>query len=59
MGEIAGLFRPVFSIMDNRKVQSEYSCCLKYKLLQTTTRVYIDGYNFYYGCLKCTNFKWL
>ncbi|MBB1469281.1 NYN domain-containing protein [Pseudoalteromonas sp. SG41-5] len=23
------------------------------------TRVYIDGYNFYYGCLKCTNFKWL
>lgn len=23
------------------------------------TRVYIDGYNFYYGCLKGTPFKWL
>ena len=23
------------------------------------TRVYVDGYNFYYGCLKRTNFKWL
>ena len=23
------------------------------------TRVYIDGYNFYYGCLKRTPFKWL
>lgn len=23
------------------------------------TRVYIDGYNFYYGCLKRTSFKWL
>lgn len=23
------------------------------------TRVYIDGYNFYYGCLKGTAFKWL
>ena len=23
------------------------------------TRVYIDGYNFYYGCLKGTRFKWL
>lgn len=23
------------------------------------TRVYIDGYNFYYGCLKKTPFKWL
>ena len=23
------------------------------------TRVYVDGYNFYYGCLKRTAFKWL
>ncbi|EPJ88523.1 antitoxin Xre/MbcA/ParS toxin-binding domain-containing protein [Pseudomonas sp. CFII68] len=23
------------------------------------TRVYIDGYNFYYGCLKGTAYKWL
>lgn len=23
------------------------------------TRIYIDGYNFYYGCLKNTTFKWL
>ncbi|WBA14313.1 NYN domain-containing protein [Salinivibrio proteolyticus] len=23
------------------------------------TRVYIDGYNFYYGCLKHTPYKWL
>jgi len=23
------------------------------------TRIYIDGYNFYYGCLKCTPYKWL
>lgn len=23
------------------------------------TRVYIDGYNFYYGCLKNTPYKWL
>lgn len=23
------------------------------------TRVYVDGYNFYYGCLKGTHFKWL
>lgn len=23
------------------------------------TRVYIDGYNFYYGCLKGTSYKWL
>jgi len=23
------------------------------------TRIYIDGYNFYYGCLKHTNYKWL
>ncbi|PIT82772.1 DUF2384 domain-containing protein [Limnohabitans sp. 15K] len=23
------------------------------------TRVYIDGYNFYYGCLKGTSHKWL
>lgn len=23
------------------------------------TRVYIDGYNLYYGCLKNTNYKWL
>lgn len=23
------------------------------------TRVYVDGYNFYYGCLKRTEFKWL
>lgn len=23
------------------------------------TRVYIDGYNFYYGCLKGTPYKWL
>ncbi len=23
------------------------------------TRIYIDGYNFYYGCLKSTPFKWL
>lgn len=23
------------------------------------TRVYIDGYNLYYGCLKGTAFKWL
>jgi 6-hydroxy-3-succinoylpyridine 3-monooxygenase len=23
------------------------------------TRIYIDGYNFYFGCLKGTSFKWL
>ena len=23
------------------------------------TRIYVDGYNFYYGCLKSTPFKWL
>ncbi|MDC6179624.1 NYN domain-containing protein [Ralstonia solanacearum] len=23
------------------------------------TRVYVDGYNFYYGCLKGTHHKWL
>lgn len=23
------------------------------------TRVYIDGYNLYFGCLKGTPFKWL
>ncbi|WP_232232582.1 antitoxin Xre/MbcA/ParS toxin-binding domain-containing protein [Cupriavidus sp. amp6] len=23
------------------------------------TRVYVDGYNFYYGCLKGSRFKWL
>ncbi|WP_053214797.1 antitoxin Xre/MbcA/ParS toxin-binding domain-containing protein [Pseudomonas sp. Q12-87] len=23
------------------------------------TRIYIDGYNFYYGCLKGTSYKWL
>lgn len=23
------------------------------------TRVYVDGYNFYYGCLKGTHYKWL
>ena len=23
------------------------------------TRVYIDGYNFYYGCLRRTPYKWL
>lgn len=23
------------------------------------TRIYIDGYNLYYGCLKNTNYKWL
>jgi 6-hydroxy-3-succinoylpyridine 3-monooxygenase len=23
------------------------------------TRIYIDGYNLYYGCLKNTPFKWL
>ena len=23
------------------------------------TRVYIDGYNLYYGCLRKTAFKWL
>lgn len=23
------------------------------------TRIYVDGYNFYYGCLKGTPFKWL
>ena len=23
------------------------------------TRVYVDGYNFYYGCLKGTRHKWL
>lgn len=23
------------------------------------TRIYLDGYNFYYGCLKLTQFKWL
>lgn len=23
------------------------------------TRVYIDGYNLYYGCLKGTAYKWL
>lgn len=29
----------------------------KKKLLRT--RIYIDGYNFYYGCLKNTPYKWL
>ncbi|MEQ4336631.1 6-hydroxy-3-succinoylpyridine hydroxylase, partial [Pseudomonas syringae] len=23
------------------------------------TRIYIDGYNFYYGCLRRTPYKWL
>jgi 6-hydroxy-3-succinoylpyridine 3-monooxygenase len=23
------------------------------------TRIYIDGYNFYFGCLKGTPYKWL
>lgn len=23
------------------------------------TRIYIDGYNFYYGCLRGTPHKWL
>jgi len=23
------------------------------------TRIYIDGYNLYYGCLKGTPYKWL
>ena len=23
------------------------------------TRIYLDGYNFYYGCLKGTPYKWL
>lgn len=23
------------------------------------TRIYIDGYNFYYGCLRGTPYKWL
>ena len=27
------------------------------KLLKT--RIYIDGYNLYYGCLKNTSYKWL
>ncbi|WP_095092828.1 antitoxin Xre/MbcA/ParS toxin-binding domain-containing protein [Pseudomonas sp. Irchel 3A5] len=26
---------------------------------QLRTRIYIDGYNFYYGCLKGTPYKWL
>lgn len=26
---------------------------------QIRTRIYIDGYNFYYGCLKRTPYKWL
>jgi len=29
------------------------------RLLLLRTRVYIDGYNLYYGCLKGTNYKWL
>ena len=27
--------------------------------IKLRTRIYIDGYNFYYGCLKNTNYKWL
>jgi 6-hydroxy-3-succinoylpyridine 3-monooxygenase len=23
------------------------------------TRIYVDGYNFYYGCLKKSAYKWL
>lgn len=28
-------------------------------VLPLRTRVYIDGYNLYYGCLKGTPYKWL
>lgn len=30
---------------------------LKFELLRT--RIYVDGYNLYYGCLKGTSLKWL
>jgi len=36
--------QPVFSFQGNRFLR---------------TRIYIDGYNLYYGCLKGTSFKWL
>lgn len=29
------------------------------KVEQARTRVYVDGYNLYYGCLKGTPYKWL
>lgn len=29
------------------------------KRIKLKTRVYIDGYNLYYGCLKGTSYKWL
>lgn len=28
-------------------------------MAELRTRIYIDGYNFYYGCLRGTPFKWL
>ena len=30
-----------------------------YGSTRVKTRVYVDGYNFYYGCLKNTPYKWL
>lgn len=41
-----------FRIKGTRINDQSAPVCLK-------TRVYIDGYNLYYGCLKGTNFKWL
>lgn len=31
----------------------------KHELAPLRTRIYIDGYNFYYGCLRGTPYKWL
>ena len=31
----------------------------KHELESLRTRIYIDGYNFYYGCLRGTPYKWL
>lgn len=33
--------------------------CLEGRVLKLRTRVYIDGYNLYYGCLRQTRYKWL
>ena len=44
--------KPVFSFLGNGMPAADGRVPLR-------TRVYIDGYNFYYGCLKGTRFKWL
>ncbi len=33
--------------------------CLEGRVLRLRTRIYVDGYNLYYGCLKGSQFKWL